>query len=129
MNRTALLIASATLAVGALLAQSGTPVSLVTEAKNTYNGVKRNLLAAAEKMPEEGYTFKPTDGQESFGQRIAHVSNQYRTCGAVLGEQKTVDTAKTAKADLVAALKSSFDVCDAAWETMNDKTAMETISA
>jgi hypothetical protein len=29
---------------------------------------------------------------------------------------------------VVAALKDSFDMCDAAWATMNDKTAMETIA-
>ena len=33
---------------------------------------------------------------------------------------------KTAKADLVAGLKASFDACDAAWDAMSDKTALET---
>jgi hypothetical protein len=124
MKRAVLVIAAASLA-GGLHAQ--TP-SLVNEMKQTYNGVKNNLLKAAEKMPEENYSFKPTDGQQTFGQRIMHVAGQIRTCGNIAGQQKTVDNSKTSKADIMAALKESFDTCDAAWETMNDKTAMETIA-
>ena len=45
------------------------------------------------------------------------------------GERKpSAATGKTAKADLVAALKASFDACDAAWESMNDKSAMEMVA-
>ena len=44
------------------------------------------------------------------------------------GEPAAVDTSKTAKADLVAALKASFDACDAAWDAMTDTTAMETVA-
>ena len=35
---------------------------------------------------------------------------------------------KTSKADIVAALKTSFEACDAAWAIMNDKTAMEMVA-
>jgi hypothetical protein len=39
-----------------------------------------------------------------------------------------VDAAsKTAKADIVAALKSSFDFCDAAWEATTDANATDTV--
>ena len=126
MKCSTLFIALASFA-GALHAQTGQPASLITESKATYTGVKNNLLKAAEKMPEDAYSFKPTDGQETFGQRIAHVANQIGTCSALTGERKPSPAAgKTAKADLVAGLKASFDACDAAWDAMNEKTAMET---
>ena len=52
---------------------------------------------------------------QSWGQRIAHIANQIGTCSGMTGERKTSDANnKTAKADLVAALKASFDACDAA---------------
>jgi hypothetical protein len=124
MNRAAFVILAAALA-GGLHAQDA---SLVKEAQQTYTGVKNNLLKAADKMPEDAYSFKPTDGQQTFGQRMMHVAGQIRTCGNIAGQQKTIDNTKADKASVLAALKDSFDMCDAAWATMNDKTAVETIA-
>ena len=118
------MIFAVSLAAG-LQAQSNPTIA---EAKQMYEGVKNNLVKAAEKMPEADYSFKPTPEQQTFGQRIAHVANQVRTCSAIAGEQKSVDTSKTDKASLVTALKESFDACDAAWGSMNDKTAAEMIA-
>ena len=127
MNRTAFgLLAAATLACCTLQAQ---PSALVTEMKGAYTGIKNNLIRAAEKMPEEDYNFKPVDSIRTFGALIGHIAGQYRACGAVKGgDQKTIDINKTSKADLVAALKESFDLCDSAWDAMNETTALETIS-
>lgn len=125
MNRIVLLAMS--LAGSCVLQAQTNP--LITEAKATYTGVKNNLLKAAGKMPEDAYTFKPTPEMQSWGQRIVHIANQIGTCSAMTGERKQSDAgAKEAKADLVAALKASFDACDAAWDSMNDKTAMEMIA-
>jgi len=128
VNRSATILLAAALSAGnALWAQELTP--LITEGKNSYNSVKNNLLKAADKMPEEAYSFKPTPELQSFGQRVAHVAGQIGTCSGLTGERKTSDAnTKTAKADLVAALKASFDACDAAWDSMNEKTAAETVA-
>ena len=126
MTRTSLMTLALTVAGSALMAQTN-PV--VTDQKAAYNGNKTNLIKAAEKMPEEAYSFKPTPEMQSFGERIAHIANQIGTCSALTGERKPSQaTGKTAKADLVAALKASFDACDAAWESMNDKSAMEMVA-
>lgn len=126
MNRSAIWILATSLTCCGLQAQSA---SLVTEMKGAYTAVKNNLIKAAEKMPEEDYNYKPADTIRTFGALIGHIAGQARACGLVKGgDQKTIDTNKTSKADLVAALKESFDVCDAAWEAMNDTTAMETIA-
>ena len=112
---------------GSLQAQTANPLS--TELKTAYTRVKGNFIKAAEKMPEEAYSFKPTPEMQSFGERIAHIANQIGTCSALTGERKPSQaTGKTAKADLVAALKASFDACDAAWESINDKSAMEMVA-
>jgi len=127
VNRSAIVLLAATFAAPGLFAQG--LESLITEAKNSYKGVERNLLAAAEKMPEDAYGFKATPDLQSFGQRVAHVAGQIGTCSSLTGERKTSDAnSKTAKADLVAALKASFEACDAAWDSMNEKTAMETVA-
>jgi uncharacterized damage-inducible protein DinB len=129
VNRSAALIFAAALAGGcALEAQGANP--LIAEQKAAYTNVRNNLLKAAEKMPEDAYSFKPTPEVQSFGERIAHIANQIRTCSSITGEAKQSDAnSKTAKADLVAALKASFDACDAAWDSMNDTTAADMIDA
>lgn len=124
MNRTLLLILAASIA-GTLHAQN----PLIAEGKASYNQVKNFLLKAADKMPEEDYSFKPTPDLQSFGERVAHVAGQIGTCSGLTGERKqNPATGKTAKADLAAALKASFDACDAAWDAMDDKAAMEMVA-
>ncbi len=125
MNRTFLLILAASVA-GVLNAQTS---ALITEGKASYTSIKNNLLKAADKMPEDAYSFKPTPELQSFGERVAHVAGQIGQCSALTGERKPNQaTGKTAKADLVAALKASFDACDAAWDAMDEKAAMEMVA-
>jgi len=127
VNRIAALTLAASLA-GALCAQNTNPV--IKEARGAYDSVKNNILRAADKMPEEAYSFKPTPEQQTFAERMAHIAGQIRTCSSVKGEQKQSDAgSKTAKADLVAALKASFDECDAAWDSLTDANALEMIQA
>jgi hypothetical protein len=114
---------------GILQAQEASPNPLSSEAKQAYTAIKNNLTKMAEKMPEENYAFKPTPDIRTFGQLVAHVADsQARTCSAVKGEQKAVNAAsKTSKEELVAALKESFAICDAAFDGLTDATAVEMI--
>jgi hypothetical protein len=106
-----------------LLAQPA--ASHIAESKQTYAGVKNNLQKMAEQMPEENYSFKATPDVRTFGQLVAHVADtQARLCSMASGEQKSVGAAsKTAKVDLVAALKDSSAICDAAFDSLTDATA------
>ncbi len=113
---------------GAAAPQNANPMS--AELRQGYNAIKNNLIKMADKMPEEHYAFKATPDIRTFGQLVAHVADsQARICSAVNGEQKAVNAAsKTSKADLVAALKESFDVCDKAFDSLTDAKAAEMIS-
>ena len=123
MNRFALL----TLALPLCAMAQSLPV--IAEQKTTYESNRNNLIKAAEKMPEENYSFKPTPEMQSFGERIAHVAGQIGTCSGLTGERKPNPAqGKTAKADIVAALKTSFEACDAAWAALNEKTALEMVA-
>ena len=126
MTRPSLILILA--ATSVLQAQTANPLS--TEAKQAYATIKNNLVKMAEKMPEEGgYSFKATPEVRTFGQLIGHVADsQLRTCSAVKGEMKTGTAGtKTAKADLVAAIKESVAECDAAFEMLTDANAAEMI--
>jgi hypothetical protein len=127
MNRylAAALAAVASLAVQA---QPAAPTPSA-EIKQGYNGIKNNLTKAAEKMPEELYSFQATPDVRTFGALIAHIADsQTRTCNAILGEPKSGTAgSKTAKADLVAALKESFADCDKAYDSLTDANATQVL--
>jgi len=114
----------------ALGLQAQIPASHVAEGKLLYTGIKNNLVAMADKMSEEDYGFKPTPDIRTFGQLVAHVADvQAAACSVASGTQKRVGAAaKTTKADLAAALKASFDICDAAWDGLTDATAADSVS-
>jgi len=111
-----------------LQAQSDNPLS--TEVKGAYTNVKNNLLKAADKVSEADYAFKATPDVRAFGALIGHTADSnLRTCSAINGEAKQGGaSAKTAKAELVAALKESFAECDKAFDALTDATATQMIS-
>lgn len=111
------------LTLAATLAQTANPLS--AEAKQAYGAIKTNMIKMAEKMPEELYSYQPVPEIRTFGQLIAHVADsQLRNCTTVNGEAKTGAAAKkTAKADLVAALKEGAAACDAAFDALTDASA------
>jgi hypothetical protein len=96
--------------------------SVADAVRQMYNTVKNNLLKAADKMPDDGYAYQPTPEERSFGAWVAHVADaQTAGCSRALGTPKTPSAgSKSTKADLVAALKDSFETCDAAYATLTD---------
>ncbi len=94
-----------------------------TDVKASYNGIKITITKAAEKMPEENYSFKTVPAVRSYGEMVGHIADvQTALCGIVKGEQKKGTAAgKTSKADLQAELKASFAYCDAVFDSMTDK--------
>ncbi len=125
MKRHSIVIACAFASAFALQAQI--PASHIAESKQLFGMVKNNFVALAEKMPDEGYGFKASSDIRTFGQIVAHIADaQAHFCSAAAGSQKSVGAAaKTSKADLVAALKASVDICDAAWDALTPETAAE----
>jgi hypothetical protein len=115
-------------AAGACALQAQTD-PLSTEAKQAYNGIKNNLIKMAEKMPEENYSFKASPDIRTFGALVGHIADaQMGTCSAVNGQPKQGGaSSKTAKADLVNALKASFEECDTAYGSLTDATATQMI--
>ncbi|MFN0123689.1 MAG: DinB family protein [Blastocatellia bacterium] len=119
------------LGIGAQTAPQAPPANPISaDLKAMYTGVKNNLIKMADKMPEEHYAFKATPDIRTFGGLIGHVADsQTRTCAMLLGEQRTPNaSSKTSKADLVAALKESFALCDKAVDGMTDAKAAELIT-
>jgi len=111
----------------ALRGQATNP--LISEMKQNYGIVKNNHIQMAEKMPEEHYSFRPVAEIRSFGEAVAHVADsQAERCSLVSGERKTVNAeSKKTKADLVAALRESYAICDAAFDALTDASMTEMV--
>jgi uncharacterized damage-inducible protein DinB len=92
--------------------------------KGLYSFISKAVIGAAEKMPEENYSFKPTPDVRSFGQLVGHVADaSYMFCSQASGEtpvKKDIEKTKTSKAHLVTALKDAVDYCNTAFEGMTD---------
>ena len=129
MQRSMLAAALVCLAAASPRAQTTSP--FLTELKRYYyEAVKRNLSALVDKMPEEHFAFKPVPEMRSFGESVAHVADaQARNCNLVSGAgSKTLDAdKKKTKADLLAALKESFAICDGAFAALTDARASDMV--
>jgi uncharacterized damage-inducible protein DinB len=122
--KTKVLLVSLLIALVTLPAAAQTPAPAAAPAANAalsglkmpWNRVMDITVRAAEKMPEENYSFKPSPDVRSFGQLVGHAADANFTFAAMAaGEKPTprdIEKTKTSKADLVAALKESFAACD-----------------
>ena len=122
-----LTIMGALLGAAALNAQN--PLS--GDLKNSYTGIKGTITKAADEMTEADYSFKASPMERTYGAIVGHIADvQMALCGNAQGEQKSSDAekTKTTKADLVAALKASFDYCDAAYDGMTDADAAKMVT-
>jgi uncharacterized damage-inducible protein DinB len=122
VNRICTLILTGAL-LGAVALNAQNPFS--TDAKNSYTGIKNTLTKAADEMSDADYSFKASPMERTYGEIVGHVADvQLALCGTAKGEAKKGDAAtKTTKADLVAALKSSFDYCDGVYDSLTDADA------
>ena len=125
MMRTLTLAAFAALALAAQAAAQDNPSS--TEARQSWTRTWGNVVAAAEKMPEENYAFKPAADSQSFRDLVAHTADSAMgSCSGLNGERRQAGAAAmTSKADLIGALKAVGAECEKAYGSLTDATATQ----
>ncbi len=107
------------------------PSGPAAEVQRAYAGYKKNILAAADKMPADAYTYKPEPDIRTWARVVNHVTEaQFRSCGTVNGTtpiaKPPADTAE--KATIVAALQASFAECDKAFASTTDGNVLDMFS-
>lgn len=106
--------------------QASSPANPITASeKGLYSFISNAVVGAAEKMPEENYSFKPSPDVRTFGQLVGHVADaNYMFCSQAVGEanpsKASIEKSKTSKADLIAGLKEAVAYCDKAFSGMTD---------
>jgi len=118
------------LAVGSAFALTAQTNPLATEAQQAWARTIGFAVAAAEKMPDEGYSYKPTPESMSFKELVAHTADSAMgACSGYSGERKSAGAAKMeSKAELVGAMKAAKAECDKAYGSLTDASATEMIA-
>src|ERR1700730_8483350 len=103
------------------------------------SNIEHEFEAAAKAMPEDKYSFAPTNGEfkgvRTFAQQVKHVAAvNYIFGAAILSEKVPVDVGDesgpaslTTKADILKYLKDSFVYVHKAVATINEKNVVETV--
>lgn len=110
-------------------AAQGSPVA--DAFRQNESQVGRNLIAAAEEMPADKYSYRPTAPQMSWAMVIVHLiqGNDY-LCGKISGAKAPtrakIDTT-AGKDALVAQLRESFQFCDQSLAALDDSKLGESI--
>ena len=114
------------------LASSAAAQSAPPDANPYTNAIRRQhrnigsiVVRAAEKMPEDLFSFKPTPDVRSFAEIVGHIADAHyllcRAAGENVFEIKRDHELKPgSKADLIAALKQSIDYCEKVFDGTTD---------
>jgi hypothetical protein len=129
---------------GLCQAQDAKPADHRTVAQvldRSVTGVENEFVPAADAMPEDKYSFVPTNGEfkgvRGFAQQVKHVAAVNYLVGAAileekppvdLGSENGPDSLKT-KADIVKFLKDSFAYVHKAVGTINDGNLLSPIKS
>jgi DinB family protein len=134
MKRILILAILAAAAPALASAQQNAPLSnpVSNTVKNMVAQRAKAIIAGADEMPADKYSYHPTPDQMTFGHLIMHLaqSNNF-LCSAIAGtkppeQEKLADT--DSKDKLVTALKSSFDYCSGVLDKATDANLGEMVS-
>jgi len=90
-----------------------------------HDAYKKYVLDTAELVPEDLYSFRPTEEVWTLGGILAHIADaNYNFCSSAAREENPATevfrTSRTTKARIVDALVASFTYCDRVYEALAD---------
>ena len=101
---------------------------------------EQEVVPAADAMPEEKYSFAPTQGQftgvRTFGEQVKHLAaNNYRMAAYIVGQKPTMDQEKErgpetvqTKAQIMDYVRGSFQELHRAVATINEGNMLEPLA-
>jgi hypothetical protein len=112
-------------------APAGQKIGLVQYLQASHTGITRDLAAAAEKMPEADYGFKPSHMTEArtYGAVIGHAADgMFTACAKAKSTQSPVQDVErklASKTEIVKALKDAIAFCEGAFSALTNQSAEE----
>ncbi|MFK5982045.1 MAG: DinB family protein [Flavobacteriaceae bacterium] len=114
--------------ISIVMAQQTTVKSAFLE---KWKNSKNYLIEIAEAMPEENYSFKPTEREMSFSEQLLHIKqNMDWLSTSYFTEReykKDEDSVQKSKAELISELKKSFDTVLEIVKNTPDENLQETV--
>ncbi len=112
-------------------AQDAASNPLSASVRKIYDDYGKNLVATAQIMPEEKYSFKPTPENMTFGKTIGHIADvDYAICTKMF-TPPAKPFAKSSDSDskdkLVEELKASVDYCGEQFAKLTDANLSEMV--
>ena len=82
--------------------------------------IPSTILVAAQQMPEEFYSFRPSPELRSFGELMTHIAeSNFQMVAIAKGEANPMSEAGTTKKEVIEALQKSFDYSAEARKNMS----------
>jgi hypothetical protein len=112
-------------------AQGDTASPVASAFRSSLQTAQKNLVAAAEAMPEDKYGYKPTEGHTTFAQHMVHIGDFNATMCSLISGAKAPAAQKpdaASKAAVVAHLRESFAYCTSALAPLDDTKLGSSVS-
>lgn len=107
--------------------------TLACDVQGDWERTKTLLLGLVNAMPDDKWGFKPTAAQGTFAERALHVADidtkLLSTLGGKTPPPPAVNVKAVTKAEVVAALQSSFDYGSAVIKEFNDQQLAERVAS
>jgi uncharacterized damage-inducible protein DinB len=121
---------SALVVLAMLRPVSAQTASIQAEMLKDWSDLKTTMNKIASEMPEDKFSFKPTEPQQTFGERTMHVAQvNIGLLGTVGGKaaKPTIDPKVTTKAAAIKAMDESFDYGTALLKEQTDQTMLQAV--
>lgn len=124
MKRLICLVAICLVAPVFARAQGASANPLTASVRFQFDEYAKDLVATAEIMPQEKYSFKPTPENMTFGKTIGHIADVNNAICSKMFTPPATPFPKSSEADskekLVAGLKASMDYCGEQFSMLTD---------
>jgi uncharacterized damage-inducible protein DinB len=113
------------------MAAAQNPNPLTANAKVQFGALSGFVVRAAEKVPEDLYSFRATPEVRSMAELFGHVADaMFGMCATAAGTKPPragIEKSVTTKPALVAALKEGVSYCNSVYDGMTDQKGTETV--
>jgi uncharacterized damage-inducible protein DinB len=117
------LLVACLLVAATALPSNAQGVTLASDMLKDWQQQKTTMIAIADAMSEDKFGYKTTPPQRSYGEQVMHVVQVNQMLLGTLGAKTpapTLNMKATSKADILSALRQSYDYGEAVFKEFND---------
>ena len=117
------ILAAAALVLAAGSSSSAQSVTVASDMLKDWTQQESTMVAIADAMPEDKFGYKSTPAQRSYGEQVMHVVQVNQALLGTLGGKTpapSINMKATSKADVMQALRQSYDYGEAVFKEFND---------